>query len=190
MRHRDPTALTAPPRSKGRLLSVPRNPTHQSGRIWNLTWLPNDDMTARPTRGSARGASTLAAPSCECEPARAPMRLFPREEAGRSIAPGPVRRGPACPRIVREPEPSLSNQALKRARGTIERLGLSWTALVGASPAGGLLISRLKVRFLHGSPSDPGAATPPDSFQARAEGHCRHRSSGRSWRDPAKVLGS
>ena len=31
-------------------------------------------------------------------------------------------------------------------------------------PLRGLLISRLKVRFLHGSPFDRGAATPPDLF--------------------------
>ena len=34
----------------------------------------------------------------------------------------------------------------------------------GSSLRGELLISRLKVRFLHGSPLDRGAATPPDLF--------------------------
>ena len=45
----------------------------------------------------------------------------------------------------------------------MKTLGLRWDGLAGVSPAGGLLISRLKVRFLHGSPLDRGAATPPDS---------------------------
>ena len=35
---------------------------------------------------------------------------------------------------------------------------------VGVRPLNHLLISRLKVRFLHGSPLDRGAATPPDSL--------------------------
>jgi hypothetical protein len=51
----------------------------------------------------------------------------------------------------------------RRAKST-QRLGLRRVALAGVTSAGGLLISRLKVRFLHGSPLDRGAATPPDLF--------------------------
>ena len=46
----------------------------------------------------------------------------------------------------------------------VETLGPRWVGLVGVTPAGGLLISRLKVRFLHGSPPNPssqGAAPGP-----------------------------
>ena len=46
--------------------------------------------------------------------------------------------------------------------------GLSSPECVGVRPRNHLLISRLKVRFLHGSPLDRGAATPPDLFLARS----------------------
>ena len=51
----------------------------------------------------------------------------------------------------------------------MKTLGLRRSGLAWVTPAGGLLISRLKVRFLHGSPLDRGAATPPDSL-CRARG--------------------
>jgi hypothetical protein len=45
----------------------------------------------------------------------------------------------------------------------VKTLGLGWAGLAWVTPAAGLLISRLKVRFLHGSPLGRGAATPHDS---------------------------
>src|SRR5262245_2758459 len=42
-----------------------------------------------------------------------------------------------------------------------ERLGVGWSGLAGVTLAGGLLISRLKVRFLHGSPFGAGGSELP-----------------------------
>lgn len=52
----------------------------------------------------------------------------------------------------------------------VRTLGLRWAGLAWGAPAGGLLISRLKVRFLHGSPLDRGGgnAAPIRLFRARA----------------------
>ena len=52
--------------------------------------------------------------------------------------------------------------------------GLSSPECVGVRSRNHLLISRLKVRFLHGSPSNWGAATPPDSFLASGCTPFRH----------------
>jgi hypothetical protein len=46
---------------------------------------------------------------------------------------------------------------------SVKRLGLRGRGLAGVTPIGGLLISRLKVRFLHGSPFDSGGSGTPGS---------------------------
>jgi hypothetical protein len=63
-----------------------------------------------------------------------------------------------CPRIVREPMPFPPNQAQERA-GETREITWRWGGLAGVTPAVCLLISRLKVRFLHGSPTNPGGLT-------------------------------
>jgi hypothetical protein len=74
-----------------------------------------------------------------------------------------------CPRTVREPAPSLPNRPRRGWAKPVKTLGLRRPGLAWVSPAGGLLISRLKVRFLHGSPLESGGSGTsgsPDSVQA------------------------
>src|SRR5262249_11916855 len=80
----------------------------------------------------------------------------------------------------------------------LKTLGLRWDGLAGVTPAGGLLISRVKVRFLHGSPAKsegcpvtgaplilsllPSGCHPEHERGSRARNVARYRAPDYVWR--------
>ncbi len=97
----------------------------------------------------------------------------PRAGAGRgvcgSVTAPTMQRGPAeCAALGDMPVPNSTE--LHHTQANIYQAAAQEIRTLRSPVCGGvrshnlLLISRLKVRFLHGSPLDRGAATPPDSF--------------------------
>jgi hypothetical protein len=105
---------------------------------------------------------------------------FPRDVRGRSGRVVPCSNGDAGVsrglKLGDMPVPNSAGlpsiQTTSRRAASQDILAIRSPECLGVRPRNHLLITRLKVRFLHGSPFGRGVATPPDSSFPASVGRC------------------